>query len=135
MLNDSDRDTKGYRTEYLTKTATEIQKDLYNILPSCGQKDYEERVIPHRDCIDKTIWIPITGKPLLQLVRDYFQREGIHCHTSEALEYQATCFVEFITGTDTSRFAEFLTWGIKEDAHLLDKIQHAIQNPTCYPVR
>lgn len=110
-----------YKAE-LSNAASTIQRVLYDIPRSNGEEDFNQRVKPHRDFIDDAIWKPLLGKSFLDSVRDHFQREGVHCDSPEILARESEFFVAAVARGDTSRFATFLMWCLKDDPKLIDKI-------------
>ena len=111
-----------YYTQELRSAASTIQRALYDIPRSRGIKDFEDRIMPHRQFIDETIWEAVTGKNIKDLVQTYFQEKGVHCHTREALELESQYFVDVIANGDISRFSTLLMWCLKDDPKIVDKL-------------
>lgn len=120
-LGSTPNGTIFYTADLFAKAST-IQDVLYAIPPARDVNDFEQRIKSHHQFIDDTIWKPLIGKSFLTAVREHFQREGIHCHSIDALNRESEFFVSAVTQGDISRFSSFLMWCLKDDQTIVDKL-------------
>ncbi len=113
------------QTEALHRLSEKLLRQMYTATSHqfAHIKDPKEQEVAVRDAIDKAVWLPLTGKTLQDNIKTAFIREGIHCHSPQALQRESEYYVYAVMAGDFSRFSQFLTYQVKTDLDFIQKLE------------
>ncbi len=115
---------------YTRKLMTEAKLIIKDLYPRRSLPSFDEaaETFYMNECarVDQKIWIPLTGKSLLELVKESFDAEGIHNHSPEALQKNAMHFATRIQAGDTENLTLLLFYRLKADTQFVNNLTTAI---------